>query len=107
MREARTAKEVKLKDLADSLDVSLPYLSDIERGHRDPPSDERVRKIASYLQADPIPLLAAAARDRGKVILSTEDKSDDHVQIAVLLASKWNDLTHEIVGKLLRVLKRV
>lgn len=36
VRQARTKGRVTLRDLAEVLDVSIPYLSDVERGRRNP-----------------------------------------------------------------------
>ena len=65
LRKARRNAEKTLGDVAKLLDVSVVYVSDIERGNRRPFSNERILKIAKFVKADPIPLIAAADVERG------------------------------------------
>ena len=65
LRKARRNAEKTLGDVAKLLDVSVVYVSDIERSNRRPFSNERILKIAKFVKADPIPLMAAADVERG------------------------------------------
>lgn len=56
-----------LADVARLLDVSVVYVSDVERGQRRPFGNERIVRIAELLQVDPTPLLTAAAIDKGMI----------------------------------------
>ena len=45
----------------------MVYVSDVERSNRRPFSNERILKIARYLEADPAPLIAAADVEKGVI----------------------------------------
>ena len=65
LRKTRRNAEKTLGDVAKLLDVSVVYVSDVERGNRRPFSNERILKIARFVKADPTPLIAAADVERG------------------------------------------
>lgn len=67
LRRARHDAEKTLGDVARLLGVSVVYVSDVERGNRRPFSNERILKIASFLDADPAPLITAADVERGVI----------------------------------------
>ena len=56
-----------LGDIARLLDVSVVYVSDVERGNRRPFNNERILKVAKLLKADPVPLIAAANVEKGVI----------------------------------------
>ena len=65
LRKTRHDAEKTLGDVAKLLDVSVVYVSDVERGNRRPFNNERILKIAKFVKADPAPLIAAANVERG------------------------------------------
>lgn len=65
LRKLRRKADKNLGDVARLLGVSVVYVSDVERGNRKPFSNERILSIAQFLNADSIPLIEAADRDRG------------------------------------------
>ena len=67
LRRTRQNAEKTLGDVARLLDVSVVYISDIERGNRRPFSNERILRVASLLNADPAPLIAAADVEKGVI----------------------------------------
>ena len=67
LRKARRNAEKTLGDVAKLLDISVVYVSDIERGNRRPFSNERILKIARFVKTDPAPLIAAADVERGVI----------------------------------------
>ena len=52
IRELREARGMSLRDLASRIKVSAPFMSDVERGRRDP-SDQRISQIARELEVPP------------------------------------------------------
>ena len=46
----RQEKEISLRKLAELLDVSAPYWSDVERGRRIPPTFEKLEQVAKILR---------------------------------------------------------
>ncbi len=67
LRRARHDDGKTLGDVAGMLGVSVVYVSDVERGNRRPFSNERILKIAEFVNADPAPLIAAAVVERGAI----------------------------------------
>ena len=67
LRRTRQQAERTLGDVARLLDVSVVYVSDVERGNRRPFSNERILKVARLLKADPAPLIAAADVEKGVI----------------------------------------
>lgn len=66
LRHLRRQADKTLGDVAKLLGVSVVYLSDVERGNRNPFSRGRILRIADFLNnADPAQLLEAADRERG------------------------------------------
>ena len=50
IREKRLAVKINLRKLADILEISPAFLSDIENDHRYPPDKEKIYKIAEVLE---------------------------------------------------------
>ena len=67
LREQRRNAEKTLGDVAKLLGVSVVYVSDVERSNRRPFSNDRILKIAEFIDADPAPLITAADVERGVI----------------------------------------
>ena len=67
LRRTRQNAEKTLGDVARLLDLSVVYISDVERGNRRPFSNERILRLANFLNADPAPLIAAADVEKGVI----------------------------------------
>ena len=67
LRRTRQQAERTLGDVARLLDVSVVYVSDVERGNRRPFRNDRILEVARYLEADPAPLIAAADVEKGVI----------------------------------------
>jgi len=48
--EKRKASGISLRGMAEELGIAAPYLSDIEKGRRNPPNIEMLEKIVSMLK---------------------------------------------------------
>src|ERR1700722_3529183 len=62
VRDRRTAKGLSLRKFADLVGVSPTYLSQVEQGNCDPPTAERVRRMAEILSENADELAALAGR---------------------------------------------
>jgi len=62
VRDRRTAKELSLRKFAELVGVSPTYLSQVEQGNCDPPTAERVRRMADILGENADELTALAGR---------------------------------------------
>lgn len=65
LRKLRRQADKTLGDVSRELGVSIPYLSDIERGNRKPFTTERLLRLAKFLKTDASLLIEAADRDKG------------------------------------------
>ena len=65
LRQLRRKAKKTQGDVARLLNISVVYLSDVERGNRKPFSRDRILTIVEYLDADPAELMQAADRERG------------------------------------------
>ncbi len=93
-REARKAADKTMGDLANFLGVSVSYVSDVERGYRQPWTNDRILQIAKFLGTNPIPLLEAAATVRGSFELDA-NVSQVGREVGASLTRAWSALTDE------------
>jgi transcriptional regulator with XRE-family HTH domain len=105
LREKRKIARRSMGELAKSLDVSIPYISDVERGSRNPFSKEKIYRIAEYLNIDPKPLLVAAAEDVGGFRLDVLKNNPQSVEVGAALMRGWPELSEEQLEKIREILK--
>jgi transcriptional regulator with XRE-family HTH domain len=67
LRKRRKDAGKTLSDVAGLLEVSVVYVSDVERGNRRPFDSDRIIKVAKFLKIDAAPLIAAADQERGVI----------------------------------------
>ena len=106
LRSLRAHAGKTLKGFADHMGWSIVYLSDIERGKRNPPSIEDIRKMAVFLGSQATDLLDAANRQRNRVELNIG--SDDCVvtDAALMLARRWTELTEDEAREIMKILDK-
>lgn len=71
LKQLRISKDISLRRLAEVIGVSAPYLSDVERGRRNPLSAEYIELVADTLKLSPgekTALFDAAAEFRGDAV---------------------------------------
>ena len=73
IRREREGREMTLTELARRVDVSIAYLSRIERERENPPPDRLVSALARALALPPDTLFAAARRLPPDLRARTED----------------------------------
>lgn len=105
LREAREAAERSMGALARHLGVSVPYLSDVERGNRQPLTDERIRTAAAFLGVDSRPLLKAAAETRGAFQLDAAQVNPQHRQVGAMLARQWGAISDDKLAQIRELLE--
>ncbi len=62
IRQLRKSKKISLRDFADQIHVDFTYLSKIENGKVEPPSEEKIRSIATQLGVGEEELLELAGK---------------------------------------------
>ena len=108
LRRLRRAKEMSLVDLADSIGCSIVYLSDVERGRRNPPSQQKIEKLLAAMGEDDrtVEMLVLAARSRQSIEIPVEDKNDHVTDMLVALARRCDEgsLDEEIARRIKEIL---
>ena len=107
IRKARRNSEKTLRNIAELLDVSVVYVSDVERGNRRPFSNERILKVAKFVKTDPAPLIAAADIERGVIKYDiTEGKPLEAAVVGDLVSGlARGGVTDDQLQKIQRILK--
>jgi transcriptional regulator with XRE-family HTH domain len=85
VRRRRKELDKTLADVAAFVPCSIPYVSELERGVKPPPPDEKVARLAEILELDPTYLQTLAELSRWSIELDLQDATADERKIAVLL----------------------
>lgn len=110
LRRLRRAKEMSLAELADTIGCSIVYMSDVERGRRNPPGPEKIRKLLDRMgEGHRFPeMLVLAARSRQSIEISVEGKNDQVADMLVALARRCDEgsLDDELARRIKDILDR-
>ena len=106
LRSLRVEANVSLGELARHLSFSVPYLSDVERGTKNPPSTDKILEAARRLNVDPTPLLKAAIADRHSIEINLTHSSAKAVEVGAALMRGWADLDDEELNSINEILGR-
>src|SRR5690606_37068162 len=94
LRAERKRAGRTIGELARQLEVSLPYLSDVELNRRPPMKPDRIRKAAQFLGIAAEPLLKAAAQRVGHFKLTT-DVGPKGREVGAALMRGWPQLSEQ------------
>jgi HTH-type transcriptional regulator, competence development regulator len=104
IRELRKAKGISLRDFADQVGIDFTYLSKIENGKVDPPSEEKIKSMADKLDVDAEQLLGLAGKISSEQIRkAVESNSDVGILLRRLQSRK---LTNNQVKDMLEIASR-
>ena len=81
LRQLRKGRRLTQGQLAAAVGIDYTYVSKVENGRVDPPSEVTIRRIAAVLAVDAEELLANA----GKVSAELKDAAASEPQLALLL----------------------
>lgn len=105
LRDVRERANISMGALARHLTVSVPYLSDVERGNRPPLVDEKIMRTAAFLNVPAEPLLRAAAETRGAFQLDAAMVSGPKRQVGAMLARQWGEMSDEKAKRIMKLLE--
>jgi len=107
IHRVRIGQRQSLRHVAGRLGVTPTYLSDIERGRRNPPAPDKLEKLARALgiQRARLEDKALIARRAVELVL-TGEATDRKDELALILARRWEGLTGEEIDSLKRELGR-
>jgi transcriptional regulator with XRE-family HTH domain len=103
-RERRRAGKT-LGDVARCLDLSIPYICDIEHGRRQPLDAARNAKLAAFFDSDLDHLLQAAAESLDHILLEAPRTHAGREAAAALMRS-WKDLEEDELREIRDLLAR-
>ena len=108
VRRLRREAKKTLADIADVLGCSIAYVSDIERGRKNPPSGASIKKLLAALGKEALfpRMLLLAARSRQSVEISMKGKGEEVANLLVALARRCEEgsLDQEAVRQILRII---
>ena len=96
IKEKRLKKEINLRKLAEMLDVAPAYISDIEKGKRNSPAQDKMEKLVEILsltEEEKNEMYDLAAKDRENAVapdISDYIKTNDTVRVALRKARNLN-----------------
>lgn len=102
LRSARKKAGLKASDLASALDVSRPYITNVEKGLKAPLTHERLYQL-EFTGIETAQLHKAAAAQRGHVRLEL-DGDALQLDIASRIAHLWPTLTDEDLERIAKAL---
>ena len=106
LRKRREEANKTMGDLADFLGLSVPYLSDVERGRRAPFHPDRLHKISQFLKIDFDELYEAALKSREAFELDAVNVTSQAREVGAALMRGWADLTPEQLQKIAKVIEK-
>lgn len=107
LRNLREKAGFNLKKLADALGWSVVYLSDIERGRRNPPTTTKIADMVKIMNLDLddyFELIDTACIQKDRVELELTSKSKEVTETALILARSWDGLTDQEAKKIQEIL---
>ena len=101
IRQLRTERGISLREFADRVGIDFTYLSKIENGKVDPPSEEKIKVMASKLDVESEALLGLAGKISSEQIRKAVESNPD---VGVLLRKlQSRRLTHDQVKAMLKI----
>ncbi len=100
VRDLRSAKSIKLKQMAADLGVSSAYISALEHGHRGQPAPGMVMQICGYFNLiwdDAEELKRLAALSHPRVTIDTAGLSPRATELANMLSENIADLDDDTI----------
>lgn len=106
IRKIREQLRKTLASVAADMGVSVVYLSDIERGRRSPPLGEKLQKLSASLQLNPQEVEEWAHKERQRVELNLNNRTEVASNAAIMLARRWDSLSDDEASQILKILNR-
>lgn len=108
-REARIAKKLTVREVAEHVEKSIGYLSDVEHNRKRPPKLELVSELEDFLGIEDGKLLRLAAKFRKKVPKEVTNKirMAPRLSAALLRADADYELTDEQFDEVLDFIENI
>ena len=109
IRILRIEEEVKTKDMADEIGVSVAYLSAVETGKKKL-SDSFIDSVVSFFSAKGIEsdkIYNAADKSKQEFTIKVKESPDESRELVAQFARKFQSLTDEDTKQLIDILGKV
>ncbi len=106
LRKMRELSGKSMGDLARHLDVSVAFISDVEKDRRSPLTPQRILAAAEFLDGDPAELLMAAAKTKGAFHLNAEEASPKKMAVGAALMRGWTELDDPSLDQINEIITR-
>lgn len=104
MRKIRESKGITLRQLSKKIDCSPTYISDIELGHRKPPTHEMINRICKELSVTTDVLHSLKIVESGELRLSVDNLDTLAITLAACIASRWNSMSYDETKRIISLL---
>ena len=107
LRKYRINREIRLQQLADILEISVPYLSSVELSKKAPFADDKIEKAGALLGIGPegvSTLKQLAALERALIHFQTDIPEMNDTMNALARKISDGQMTTEVWGRVLKVL---
>ncbi len=101
IRQLRIAKGVSLRDFAEMIGINFTYLSKIENGKVEPPSEDKIRMIAQELGEDEEEMLGLAGKFSSEKMRRAVEKEPNVGRLLRRIQSR--NLTSEQIRRMLEI----
>jgi transcriptional regulator with XRE-family HTH domain len=107
LKRARTQANKTLQDLANALEVTVGYMSDVERGRRHPLKPEAIEKVCEVVGEQWKGMLYDSAIKATSVMSVTLNKTRGaEAHAAAALLRRWNQLSPAQFGEISRIVEK-
>ena len=106
LKELRKNSGNSAKAIADYLEFSVSYISEVEKGTRKPFRLDIILKLAGYYGIDSTELVKAALFSSKELKLKFNKKSKSEIDLAFYLQKNWTNLTDLDFEDLLKFLEK-
>lgn len=104
LRRLREKRGMTMKDIADLVRWSVVYVSDIERGKRNPPKASEIATIVQHLGGNVEEFQDLARRSKGKIELDLNGSSPEIEHAGLVFARSWKDMSTDQARKIVELL---
>lgn len=104
LKKLRTENGMTQEEIAKLLDISIAYVSDVERGSRAPFCDRDCRKLAKEFGVNQDEFLEIAHKSRPNYVLDGRNVSDTKRTLGARLGEAWDDLDDRKANAILAIL---
>lgn len=107
VRRRRLEKGLTMVDVSRALGISIPYISELERGAKQPPAGDLIERLAKFLDIDGSELYDLAAKSRRSVAVDLEGLDGQKRAFAVMLARRLQEgMTDEEMELITEIVRR-